>query len=59
MSNEHFSNWKNIEEEMPEKEDWYLTKRTKFDAPTVTMCMPSYDGFGKNSRVTLWCNIPK
>lgn len=52
-------NWKNITDEKPTKETRYLTKRTQHDSPSVTLFMPGYDGFGKNSGVTLWCEIPE
>lgn len=51
--------WKNIEDQKPTREAWYITKRTEFDSPSVTLYMPDWDGFGRNNRVTLWCEIPE
>lgn len=53
------SNWKWLAIEKPIKEGWYLTKRSEYDSPSVTVFIPDHDGFGLMSRVVLWCDIPE
>lgn len=49
--------WKDINLKQPEKEGWYNTIRTLHDSPKVNMYLKN-DGFGVNSRVGFWCEIP-
>lgn len=49
--------WKELRNEKPVKEGWYVTKRTRFDGPSISMWM-EVDGFGENSRASLWLPIP-
>ena len=52
------TDWIEESTRQPEKEGYYLYKRTLDDAPSIRLFILE-DGFGVQYKTALWCEIPE